>query len=77
MKPLEPVYVVDLFEPMLNRLLELLGQLSEEEWCLAKPCEGWTVKDVALHLLGMMLASFREEEIRIPCNYRVRLYIGN
>jgi uncharacterized protein (TIGR03083 family) len=52
MKPLEPVYVVDLFEPMLNRLLELLRQLSEEEWYLATPCEGWTVKDVALHLLG-------------------------
>jgi uncharacterized protein (TIGR03083 family) len=52
MKSVEPVYVVDLFEPMLDRLLELLRQLSEEEWYLATPCEGWTVKDVALHLLG-------------------------
>lgn len=52
MQPLEPVDVVDLFEPMLNRLLELLRQLSEEEWYRATPCEGWTVKDVALHLLG-------------------------
>src|SRR6266704_5176776 len=52
MKPVEPIMVVDLFEPMLNRLLELLRQLSEEEWYFATPCEGWTVKDIALHLLG-------------------------
>jgi uncharacterized protein (TIGR03083 family) len=52
MKPLEPVLVVDLFEPMLASLLRLLRQLSEREWSLATPCEGWTVKDVALHLLG-------------------------
>ena len=52
MRPVEPIYVVDLFEPMLDRLLGLLHQLSEEEWYLATPCEGWTVKDVALHLLG-------------------------
>jgi uncharacterized protein (TIGR03083 family) len=52
MIPLEPVYVVDLFEPMLDRLLEVLRLLSEEEWYRATPCEGWSVKDVALHLLG-------------------------
>ncbi len=52
MKPVEPVYVTDLFEPMLDHLLQLLRQLSEREWYLATPCAGWTVKDVALHLLG-------------------------
>lgn len=52
MKPVEPVYVTDLFEPMLDQLLQLLRQLSEREWNLATPCAGWTVKDIALHLLG-------------------------
>lgn len=52
MKPVEPIIVVDLFEPMLNRLLQLLRQLSELEWSMDTPCEGWTVKDIAQHLLG-------------------------
>jgi len=52
MKPVEPIVVVDLFEPMLDRLLQLLRQLSEQEWRNATPCKGWTVKDIALHLLG-------------------------
>jgi hypothetical protein len=41
MKPVEPIFVVDLFEPMLGRLLQLLRQLSEQQWRSATPCEGW------------------------------------
>lgn len=52
MKPAEPVIVADLFEPLLNRLLQLLRQVSEQEWSNATPCPGWSVKDIALHLLG-------------------------
>jgi uncharacterized protein (TIGR03083 family) len=52
MKPVVPIVVVDLFEPMLDRLLQLLRRLSEQEWGSATPCEEWTVKDIALHLLG-------------------------
>lgn len=52
MKPGGPIVVTDLFEPTLERLLQLLRQLSEKEWSQPTPCEGWTVKDVALHLLG-------------------------
>ena len=52
MKPVEPIHVTHLFEPMLDQLLQLLRRLSEREWSLATPCAGWTVKDVALHLLG-------------------------
>lgn len=56
MKPVEPIFVVDLFEPMLDRLLQLLRQLSVQEWNSATPCPGWTVKDIALHLLGDEIA---------------------
>ena len=52
MQPAEPVIVVDLFEPLLKRLLQLLRQLPEQAWNNDTPCPGWTVKDIALHLLG-------------------------
>ena len=52
MQPVGPILVNDLFEPMLERQLHLLRSLSEQEWRNATPCAGWTVKDLALHLLG-------------------------
>jgi uncharacterized protein (TIGR03083 family) len=52
MQPAGPIFVNNLFEPMLDRLLQLLRSLSEQEWGNATPCAGWTVKDLALHLLG-------------------------
>jgi uncharacterized protein (TIGR03083 family) len=52
MKAVEPIIVMDLFEPLLEHLLVLLSGLDEQEWDRATPCPGWTVKDVALHLLG-------------------------
>lgn len=52
MQPVGPIFVNDLFEPLLERLLHLLRSLSEQEWGSATPCAGWTVKDLALHLLG-------------------------
>ena len=52
MKPLEPVLVVDLFPGEREALLELLSALSDEDWGRPTVCAGWSVKDVALHLLG-------------------------
>ncbi len=52
MKRLDPVVVVDLFPAVRDALLELLSGLSEEEWSRPTVCAGWSVKDVALHLLG-------------------------
>ena len=52
MKPLDPVLVVDLFLAERDALLQLLAGLSEEEWGRSSVCPGWSVKDVALHLLG-------------------------
>ncbi len=48
----EPVYTVDLFPIERRQLLELLETLSESEWAQPTVCEGWSVKDVALHILG-------------------------
>ena len=50
--PVEPILVVDLFPEERADLLDLLGHLSVEEWTKPTACTGWSVKDVALHLLG-------------------------
>jgi uncharacterized protein (TIGR03083 family) len=52
MQPVGPIFVLDLFPQERQRLLELLSGLSEQEWNAPTVCPGWSVKDIALHLLG-------------------------
>jgi uncharacterized protein (TIGR03083 family) len=52
LQPPEPVLVADLFPEILHALLELFAGLSTADWEKATVCPGWSVKDVALHLLG-------------------------
>lgn len=47
-----PVLTVHLFPHLLEGLLEVLRGLNGEDWNRATACPGWSVKDVALHLLG-------------------------
>jgi uncharacterized protein (TIGR03083 family) len=53
MKEPPPVLVADLFPEVLEALLGLLWGLAPEAWQAPTACAGWTVKDVALHLLGV------------------------
>jgi uncharacterized protein (TIGR03083 family) len=53
----KPVIVVDLFPEILDHLLGLLSSLREEQWNLPTVCTGWSVKDVALHLLGVEIGN--------------------
>lgn len=53
----EPVQVIELFPVERAALLELLAGLTPEEWAKPTGCAGWSVKDVALHILGGDLAS--------------------
>jgi uncharacterized protein (TIGR03083 family) len=46
------VSVLKLFPEERAALLDLLAGLSEEEWELPTACAGWSVRDVALHVLG-------------------------
>jgi len=48
----QPVIVLDLFPEVLDALLKLLSSLSADDWQQPTICPGWSVKDVALHLLG-------------------------
>ena len=50
--PPQATLVVDLFPELLNELLSLLSALSAADWRRPTACPGWSVKDVALHLLG-------------------------
>lgn len=52
LKTPQPVLVAHLFPVILRRLLELLRDLDEDQWRQPTSCAGWSVKDVALHLLG-------------------------
>jgi uncharacterized protein (TIGR03083 family) len=52
MRTPEPTLVVDLFPEVLAELVKLLSSLSVEEWEKTTKCPGWSVRDVALHLLG-------------------------
>jgi uncharacterized protein (TIGR03083 family) len=52
MRQLGPIMVIDLFPEILDELLSLLSGLSAEEWAKPTACPSWSVKDVALHLLG-------------------------
>ncbi len=47
-----PILVADLFPELDRLLLELLRGLTLKQWAVPTACAGWSVKDVALHLLG-------------------------
>jgi len=48
-----PVFTIQLFPELLTGLLDLLKTLSGEDWAKPIPRKAWSVKDVALHLLGV------------------------
>jgi len=52
MEELKPVIVTDLFPKERRELLKLLARLSEKDWIKPTSCPKWSVKDIALHLLG-------------------------
>ncbi len=52
MRAVEPVSVIELFAGERGALVHLLSGLSAAQWQSPTICAGWTVKDVAVHLLG-------------------------
>lgn len=55
MAPLSPVRTVHLFEELDTKLIELLESLAPAEWQQPTIVPGWTVKQVAAHLLDTPL----------------------
>ena len=52
MKPVEPIFTVELFPGLSAELLRLLKSLPPTAWNRPTACPGWSVKDVVAHLLG-------------------------
>ena len=53
MREIEPLEVKGLFPGLLEELLKVLESLSAEEWDLPTTCPGWSVHDLASHVLGV------------------------
>ena len=51
------VDVLDLLPRLRAELTALLGSLSRQEWSAPTSCPGWTVHDIAAHLLGVELGN--------------------
>jgi uncharacterized protein (TIGR03083 family) len=56
-RPVAPIDVIDLLPGERSVLLALLTGLTDEQWGRPTACAGWSVHDVALHLLGGDLAN--------------------
>jgi uncharacterized protein (TIGR03083 family) len=57
LKPPEPIIVAPLFPEIHTELIALLKSLSGEDWKKATVCSNWSVKDVALHVLGVEIGN--------------------
>ena len=63
--PLEPVIVTELFPDIRAELQRVLESLTDEQWDYPTVCAGWSVRDVALHLLGTrvgLLSGMRDHD---------------
>jgi uncharacterized protein (TIGR03083 family) len=67
-RPPAPINVIELFPELQKHLLSLLSGLTHDEWNLPTVCPGWSVKDVALHMLGVDLGNLsgRRDGFRDP-----------
>ncbi|MBE2193921.1 MAG: maleylpyruvate isomerase N-terminal domain-containing protein [Anaerolinea sp.] len=58
-------HVSDLFAPMRAELLHILANLTDDQWNAPTACAEWTVRDVALHVLGDdmgLLSGLRDQD---------------
>jgi uncharacterized protein (TIGR03083 family) len=68
LRPPTPVDAAELFAPDRAALLDLLAGLTEEEWARPTACPGWSVGDVARHVLAGDLGNLsrRRDRFRGP-----------
>lgn len=51
-QPIDRVNALPLIARVRTELLRVLESLSDEAWDMPTVCEGWSVRDVAVHILG-------------------------
>lgn len=66
MKPVEPILLADRFAELQSHLLTLLRDLRADEWKLPTVLAGWTVHDLAAHLLDTDLRRLSYQRDRHP-----------
>lgn len=77
---IDHAHAVELLRPEVDATGALLGELSADEWLLPTECAGWTVRDIAAHVMGnaeitldpdLMERRFQEGTARYPELYRL------
>ena len=68
-----------LAESQNRALLHTLYPLDDAQWSAPTDCEGWSVKDIASHILGWAdsLVSFKETRSQLGQAFRRRKELGN
>jgi uncharacterized protein (TIGR03083 family) len=72
MEKSSPIIVTHLFPEILQHLLDLLSGLPAADWDKPTVCAPWSVKDVALHLLGddVGLLSRQRDGFSLPADLK-------
>lgn len=65
-----PILIADLFPEVRRELLQVLNDLSPAEWARQTAAPLWSVKEVALHLLGGDVSNLsrRRDAFRFPAS---------
>lgn len=69
--------VVDALVGEWAALAELLSPLSEDEWLTPSPCPGWTVKDLAAHVIGTELTLEGQPSPELTEEVRAQEHVRN
>ena len=77
MKPVEPIFVADLFGEIHEELLTLLRGLSADDWYKPTVAGNWQVRDIAAHLLDSdirRLSFQRDNAPQVPPDKPIESY---
>ena len=66
MKPVEPIFVTDVYSPLHTELIALLKSLAPEDWYKPTAAGNWTVKDIAAHLLDSDIRRLSYQRDQLP-----------
>src|SRR4051812_21401888 len=67
-RPVGPVYLLELFPPLHRELMALLRGLAPGDWARPTACAAWSVKDIVAHLLdtGLRRLSLDRDRFTLP-----------
>jgi len=77
MKPVEPIFVTDVYAQLHDELITLLKSLSDEDWYKPTAAGQWKVRDIVAHLLDSDLRrlSFqRDNAPQVPPDSPIESY---